>query len=300
MPRSRRGHPVDGVLLLDKQGDMSSNQAMQTARRLLDAAKAGHCGTLDPLATGLLPVAFGNATKFSADLLLADKGYDAVALLGVVTDTGDVTGNVLERHEVAVTEAQLLEAVGKLTGEIEQVPPMYSALKRDGVALYRLARQGVTVQRESRRVTVRRLEVTGLDLPRVRLSCLVSKGTYIRTLVEDLGRLLGCGATMEKLRRTSVGGLSLDDAVTLEALERTPAGRDREAMLRPPDALLQTLPGVKLDGAEEARFMNGQRLAKRLQVRGRVKVYGPQGRLLGTAQVNERGVLAPERLIATE
>ena len=300
MPRSRRGHPVDGVLLLDKQGDMSSNQAMQTARRLLDAAKAGHCGTLDPLATGLLPVAFGNATKFSADLLLADKGYDAVALLGVVTDTGDVTGNVLERHEVAVTEAQLLEAVGKLTGEIEQVPPMYSALKRDGVALYRLARQGVTVQRESRRVTVRRLEVTGLDLPRVRLSCLVSKGTYIRTLVEDLGRLLGCGATMEKLRRTSVGGLSLDDAVTLEALERAPAGRDREAMLRPPDALLQTLPGVKLDGAEEARFMNGQRLAKRLQVRGRVKVYGPQGRLLGTAQVNERGVLAPERLIATE
>ena len=291
---------MDGVLLLDKQEGMSSNQALQTARRLLDAAKAGHCGTLDPLATGLLPVAFGNATKFSADLLLADKGYETVALLGVVTDTGDVTGSVLERHEVSVTEEQLQAAVEKLTGEIEQVPPMYSALKRDGVALYRLARQGVTVQRESRRVVIRRLEVLGFEPPRVRLRCLVSKGTYIRTLVEDLGRLLGCGATMEKLRRTSVGPLALSEAVTLEALERAPAGRDREAMLRPPDALLHSLPGVELSPDEEVRFMNGQRLAKRLQLRGRVKVYGQFRRLLGTAQVNERGVLAPERLIATE
>lgn len=300
MSRSRRGLPVDGVLLLHKAEGVSSNHALQAARRLLNAAKAGHCGTLDPLATGLLPLAFGEATKFSADLLGADKAYEAEARLGVVTDTGDITGTVLEEHPVAVTREQAEEATRKLTGEIEQIPPMYSALKRNGVALYTLAREGKTVEREPRKVCILQFKIMSFDKDIVKFHCEVSKGTYIRTLIEDFGRLLGCGATMTALCRSRVGNLKLCDAVTLEALEKAPAGRDREAMLRPPDALIQGLPAVHIEAAEEERFKNGQRLSLHLEERGRVRVYGPGEKLLGTAQVNERGVLAPERLIATD
>lgn len=279
---------------------MSSNHALQAARRLLNAAKAGHCGTLDPMATGLLPLTFGEATKFSADLLGADKAYEAEARLGLVTDTGDITGEVLEEHPVAVTPEAAAAAARRLTGEIEQVPPMYSALKRNGVALYRLAREGKTVEREPRKVLIRQFDILAMEGNAVKFHCEVSKGTYIRTLIEDFGRLLGCGATMTSLCRSRVGSLHLCDAVTLEALEKAPAGRDREAMLRPPDALIQSLPAIELEAAEEARFRNGQRLSLHLSERGRVRVYGPENRLLGTAQVNERGVLAPERLIAID
>lgn len=300
MSRSRRGLPVNGVLLLNKEQGKSSNYVLQGARRLLNAAKAGHCGTLDPMATGLLPVAFGEATKFSADLLGADKAYEAEAKLGVVTDTGDITGTVLEEHPVKVDAEMIARAAEKLTGEIEQVPPMYSAIKKDGVALYRLAREGKTVEREPRKIKVYQFQVLEAQGETVKFHFEVSKGTYIRTLIEDFGRLLGCGATMTALCRSRVGNLRLCDAVTLEALERAPAGRDREAMLRPPDALIQGLPPVELGEAEETRFKNGQRLALGLAQRGRVRVYGPGKRLLGTAQVNERGVLAPERLTAND
>ncbi|MCG5031748.1 tRNA pseudouridine(55) synthase TruB [Mesosutterella sp. OilRF-GAM-744-9] len=290
---------MNGVLLLRKPGGVSSNHALQGARRLLNAAKAGHCGTLDPLATGLLPIAFGEATKFSSDLLDADKAYEAEARLGEVTDTGDVTGAVLERHAVNVGLEAMRQAASRLTGDIKQVPPMYSALKRDGVALYRLAREGKTVEREPRSVRIYSFRVVSEENGLVKLHCEVSKGTYIRTLIEDWGRILGCGATMAALCRTRVGSLRLDDAVTLEELEKLPGPRERAAMLRPPDALIQALEPVELSAEDELRLKNGQRLALHLPNRGRVRVYGPGSRLLGTALVNERGVLAPERLIAT-
>ena len=289
MPRGHHGDRVNGVLLLNKGEGASSNRELQTARRLLNAAKAGHCGTLDPMATGLLPLAFGEATKFSA-----------VATLGVETDTGDRTGTVLKTHEVSVTLDEVKAAAAKLTGPIKQVPPMYSALKRDGVALYRLARQGETVEREPRLVTIYRFDILSLDGNTVEMECVVSKGTYIRTLIEDLGHLLGCGATMSALCRTRVGDLDLKDAITLETLEREPDAIKRRAMLRPPDELIQSLAPVELAAAETERFKNGQRLALHLAERGRVRVYGPGKELLGTATVNERGVLAPERLIATD
>lgn len=300
MSRGHHGDRVNGVLLLNKGEGASSNRELQTARRLLNAAKAGHCGTLDPMATGLLPLAFGEATKFSADLLHADKAYRAVATLGVETDTGDRTGTVLKTHEVSVTLDEVKAAAAKLTGPIKQVPPMYSALKRDGVALYRLARQGETVEREPRLVTIYRFDILSLDGNTVEMECVVSKGTYIRTLIEDLGHLLGCGATMSALCRTRVGDLDLKDAITLETLEREPDAIKRRAMLRPPDELIQSLAPVELAAAETERFKNGQRLALHLAERGRVRVYGPGKELLGTATVNERGVLAPERLIATD
>ena len=295
MPRGHHGDRVNGVLLLNKGEGASSNRELQTARRLLNAAKAGHCGTLDPMATGLLPLAFGEATKFSADLLHAHKAYRAVE-----TDTGDRTGTVLKTHEVSVTLDEVKAAAAKLTGPIKQVPPMYSALKRDGVALYRLARQGETVEREPRLVTIYRFDILSLDGNTVEMECVVSKGTYIRTLIEDLGHLLGCGATMSALCRTRVGDLDLKDAITLETLEREPDAIKRRAMLRPPDELIQSLAPVELAAAETERFKNGQRLALHLAERGRVRVYGPGKELLGTATVNERGVLAPERLIATD
>ena len=223
-----------------------------------------------------------------------------MATLGVETDTGDRTGTVLKTNEVSVTLDEVKAAAAKLTGPIKQLPPMYSALKRDGVALYRLARQGETVEREPRLVTIYRFDILSLDGNTVEMECVVSKGTYLRTLIEDLGHLLGCGATMSALCRTRVGDLDLKDAITLETLEREPDAIKRRAMLRPPDELIQSLAPVELAAAETERFKNGQRLALHLAERGRVRVYGPGKELLGTATVNERGVLAPERLIATD
>ncbi|MDD7441460.1 MAG: tRNA pseudouridine(55) synthase TruB [Sutterellaceae bacterium] len=297
MPRGRRGNPVDGVLLLDKPEGMSSNHALQAARRLLNAAKAGHCGTLDPMATGLLPLAFGEATKFSSDLLGADKAYEAEAVLGIRTDTGDTTGEVLERHEPNVTAGEVKAAAAGLTGPILQVPPMYSALKRNGVPLYRLARNGETVEREPRQVTIHQFDILSVSGDRVRMSCVVSKGTYIRTLIEDLGKALGCGAAMSALRRTRVGKLGIGDAVTLGELEAAD-GDGRLRLLAPPDRLIQELPAVLLGPEEAARFRNGQRLDLRLASPGRARVYGPEKELLGTAVVSDRGVLSPERLTA--
>ena len=295
---AKRGDPIDGVMLLDKPYGMSSNAALQTVRRLINAQKAGHTGTLDPMATGLLPLCFGNATKFSADLLHADKGYVARVKLGEVTTTGDVEGEVVERHEVCVTSEALAEAVARFKGEIEQVPPMYSALKVNGRCLYELARQGETVAREPRRVTVKSIEAKDFDGVSFTLDCLVSKGTYIRVLAEDIGRALGCGAHLTALRRTRVGTLTIEHAVAMEDLQACADPVAARQHLAGADALLSTLEAVDLDETQTARFMTGQRLALGLTMRGRVRVYGPNKMLLGTAQVNDRGVLEPERLIA--
>jgi len=295
----RKGRVVDGVLLLDKPYAMTSNAALQTARRLLNAQKAGHTGTLDPLASGLLALTFGEATKFSADLLHADKTYIAGIKLGQKTTTGDLEGDFLQTRPVRVNRADIEKALDAFRGDILQVPPMFSALKRDGKTLYDLAREGVSIEREARSVRIEKLEILEFadELLTVEVTC--SKGTYIRVLAEDIGEALGCGAHLASLRRTKVGALSLEDAVTLQALE-TMSVEVRLATLKPLDALMQTLPAVHLSENDRVRFCHGQRLALGLPSCSRVRVYGPDEQMVGTARVNERGVLEPERLIANK
>ncbi len=295
----RKGRVVDGVLLLDKPYAMTSNAALQTARRLLNAQKAGHTGTLDPLASGLLALTFGEATKFSADLLHADKTYIAGIKLGQKTTTGDLEGDFLQNRPVRVNRADIEKALNAFRGDILQVPPMFSALKRDGKTLYDLAREGVSIERQARSVRIEKLEILEFadELLTVEVTC--SKGTYIRVLAEDIGEALGCGAHLASLRRTKVGALSLEDAVTLQALE-TMSVEERLATLKPLDALMQTLPAVHLSENDRVRFCHGQRLALGLPSCSRVRVYGPDEQMVGTARVNERGVLEPERLIANK
>lgn len=295
-----RGERVDGVLLLNKPGGMTSNLALQKARRLLNAVKAGHTGTLDPMATGLLPLTFGEATKYSADLLEADKAYRAVLRLGVTTSTGDAEGEVTGKAAVEATDEAIDVALSQFRGTIEQVPPMHSALKREGRPLYELARAGIEVERAPRQVLIRslrRVERAGDSLT-IDVEC--SKGTYVRVLAEDIGRALACGAHLTGLCRTRVGPLSLDDASTLAALEAmSPA--ERRKCLRPVDSLLGSLPRIELDEGLAGRFRQGQRLALDAQPKGaRVRVYAPDEELLGTANVTEWGVVAPERLISNE
>ncbi|MCS6764997.1 MAG: tRNA pseudouridine(55) synthase TruB [Candidatus Protistobacter heckmanni] len=294
---------VDGVLLLDKPLGLSSNDALVRAKRLLNAKKAGHTGTLDPLATGLLPLCFGEATKFSQGLLDADKTYEAQVLLGVKTASGDAEGDVLQTRPVQCTVEQVRAALAAFTGEIDQVPPMYSALKKDGKPLYAYARAGETVEREARRVRIHEIDLLALELPTLRIRVRCSKGTYIRTLAEDIGEHLGCGAHLTALRRTAVGALRLEDALTLERLDAAePAGR--AALLAPVDALVADLPRIDLDAVLEGRFRQGQRLAQApgvdalrdAQIIDLVRVYGPGGALLGVAQLRD-GVLRPQRLV---
>jgi tRNA pseudouridine55 synthase len=298
--RKGRGERVDGVLLLDKAGGMTSNLALQKAKRWLDAAKAGHTGTLDPMATGLLPLTFGEATKFSAGLLDADKAYRATLKLGVTTTTGDAEGEVTGRLPVHVTDAGIEEVLARFTGTLQQVPPMHSALKRDGRPLYELARKGMEVERASRTVRIDRLACVARHGDEVVLDVDCSKGTYVRVLAEDIGRALGCGAHLGALRRTRVGPLTLASAVTLDALAAVSLA-SRRALLAPVDALLAALPRIELDEALAQRFRQGQRLALEASPRAvRVRAYGPDAALLGTATIDEYGVVAPERLISNE
>jgi tRNA pseudouridine55 synthase len=254
----------------------------------------------------LLPLCFGEATKFSQDLLEADKTYETVVHLGVRTTTGDTEGDVLETRAVDVTLAQIEAVLPQFTGDIEQVPPMYSALKRDGKPLYEYARAGVTLEREARAVTIHTLELIDYEAPLLRLRVCCSKGTYIRVLGEDIGAALGCGAHLQALRRVQVGNLDMRNVVTLEqfaVLEET----QRVASLAPVDALLRSFPEVQLTEELARRFLQGQRLAlgKENTVlpteQGRVRVYRQlDGCLLGTGRMQEYGVLAPERLISTQ
>lgn len=297
--------PVHGVLLLDKAAGHSSNDVLIKAKRLLNAQKAGHTGTLDPFATGLLPLCFGEATKFAQDLLDADKTYETVVHLGVSTTTGDTEGEVLETRTVEVTRDLIETVLAQFRGEIDQVPPMHSALKRDGKPLYEYARAGVTLEREARRVTIHALELLGYCAPYLTLRVCCSKGTYIRVLGQDIGAALGCGAHLKALRRTRVGVLSLETATTLELLADTQEAA-RACLLAPVDALLSSFPSIILPSELAKRFLHGQRLAlgkegvAMLDVTGRVRVYHADDRqLLGTAQLMEFGVLAPERLVAT-
>jgi len=289
---------LDGVLLLDKDAGPSSNAALQRARRLFDAAKAGHTGTLDPMATGLLPVCFGEATKFSSDLLNADKTYRATLALGAITTTGDAEGSVLARRPVQVLRGQLEAALARFRGRIEQVPPMHSALKHAGRPLYAYAREGIEIERTARAAVIARLELVAFadDLAEIEVEC--SKGTYVRTLAADIGEALGCGAHLARLRRLRVGPLDVGDAVTLAALENMDRAA-RDALLKPLDFLLGGLPAVVLSGDEARRFVQGRAVAvPGCAARGAVRAC-VDGRFIGVGRVDAVGLLAPDRLLAT-
>ena len=302
MSRRKKGDKIDRVLMLDKPVGLSSNTALQKARRALNAQKAGHTGTLDPFASGLLPLCFGEATKFSADLLHADKEYVASIKFGETTTTADVEGEIIETRPVDFTEEQLHKALESLTGEIDQIPPMYSALKKDGVRLYELARQGQEIEREPRRVTVYELELLSFNKPEalVRVKC--SKGTYVRVLGEDIGKILGCGAHLTALRRTKIADIDISEAVSLQDFEEADIAQ-RLDMLDPPDRLLSQLEPIELKEELAVRFLHGQsiRITRSENSEKKVKVYrlsDGKRELLGCARLSTDGVLSAERLIS--
>ena len=286
---------VDGVLLLDKPSGMTSNSALQSARRLFSAAKAGHTGTLDPLATGLLPICFGEATKFSADLFDADKTYEAEVLFGITTDTGDSEGTVIRSQQPDFSQHELEAALERFRGRIAQIPPMYSALKRDGKPLYQLARQGIEVERQAREVTIHELQSLDFSGERCSLRVSCSKGTYIRTLVEDIGNTLRCGAHLTALRRIVVGALRIAQAVTLDQLSLS-SEEERTKYLQAPDALLQTLPVVELDESDTIKFSNGNPVSVGVAYAGKCRVYCGS-RLLGLGEAELSGKVSPRRLV---
>jgi tRNA pseudouridine55 synthase len=289
------------VLLLDKSLGLSSNHALQAARRLYNAEKAGHTGTLDPLATGLLPLCFGEATKFSGELLNADKRYVATVQLGVTTDTADAEGAVLERRPVTVDRSDVKAAMAHFVGEIDQVPPMYSALKRDGKPLYEYARAGIEVERTSRRVSIHELRLLDSDHDLVdgrfvfEVRC--SKGTYVRTLAADIGDRLGCGAHLAALRRTGIGALDVAQAHSLATLEGLPA-EARDALLLPPDSLLASLAEARLDAADAARLRHGQAVRWAGEEGTRLRVYDAEHGFIGVCRQVADGWLQPLRLVA--
>jgi tRNA pseudouridine55 synthase len=260
------------------------------------ARKAGHAGTLDPLASGLLLVLFGEATKFAGPLLEADKEYAARLKLGERTATGDAEGEILERLPVSADESKIETVLRAFRGDIDQIPPMYSALKQDGVPLYGLARQGKTVERRPRTVHIYELRAVRLELPFLELQVRCSKGTYIRTLAEDIGAALGTVAHLAALRRTAAGGFRIEDAVSLAALEEADE-KSRDARLLPLAALLAGLPRAELDALAEARFRNGQALASPA-LEGLCGVYGQNGRVIGLGRADDAGLLHPVRLTA--
>ncbi len=288
---------LDGVLLLDKPVGPSSSAVLQAVKRLLEAEKAGHAGTLDPLASGLLPLLFGEATKFAQFGLDSIKEYRAQVRLGVSTDTGDAEGAVLERLPVHVDTAGLEQALARFRGAIEQVPPMHSALKHHGQPLYALARAGKTVERAARSVTVHDLELLERvgDVLHLRIRC--SKGTYVRQLAADLGLALGTVAHLEGLRRTAVAGFRLDQAVALDDLQAL-GEEARRTWLLPPDSLLEDLPRLDLAADLEGRFLNGHVVAHAAAGQGPCRVYGKAGVLLGVGEGGPGEELRPARLIA--
>jgi tRNA pseudouridine55 synthase len=301
-PRTRvQRRPVHGVLLLDKPLGLSSNQALQKAKWLLRAEKAGHTGTLDPLATGVLPLCFGAATKFSQQHLDADKVYETTVRLGLKTSTADAEGEVIQTREVRCTPGMVVEVLDRFMGPISQVPPMHSALKKDGKALYEYAREGETVERQPREVVIHDLDLLDMqlqgDAPFLRLRVHCSKGTYIRTLGEDIAEALGCGGHLGALRRVQTGPFDQAQCVSLEQLD-TLAENDRLSILQPVEALLSGYTEVSLDSENAGRFLSGVRRRGPWDECDQVVVYGEHPRaLLGTAHVHG-GELIPGRLLS--
>ncbi len=289
--------PLNGVLLFDKPLELSSNIALQKVRRLFQAEKAGHTGTLDPLATGLLPICFGEATKFSVGLLESDKTYRANIKLGQTTTTGDAEGEITSSHDVCVTEEQVQQVLAGLRGEIQQMPPMHSALKHQGKPLYEYIRKGETIERALRSVVIHELYMERLSGVELDISVRCSKGTYVRTLAEDIGKALGCGAHLQGLRRTAIAGFSLDNAFTLPQLEAM-TSNERDAFLLPLDCMLLELPRLELDNVQVERMAQGQRLGLDLPFAdGKIRLYA-DGEFVGLGELSGRR-LAPSRLVSS-
>jgi tRNA pseudouridine55 synthase len=288
---------INGILLLDKPIGFSSNQALQKIKWLLKAAKAGHTGTLDPLATGLLPLCFGEATKFAHFLTDADKTYIATIKLGATTTTGDAEGEVLTTSPVNVSRSEFEQACQQFTGEVSQTPPMYSALKFEGKALYEYARAGVEIERQARRVTIHSIEVNSFagDVAVVTVTC--SKGTYIRTLAEDIGKQLGCGAHLIGLRRTATANYQIAQAVTLEQFEAM-SEEERLAALAPPDSAVHYLPAITLDDDGAFYLLQGQAVWRSGAIpSGLLRLYNEQQVFLGLGELQDDGKIAPKRLM---
>ncbi|MEL7045224.1 MAG: tRNA pseudouridine(55) synthase TruB [Pseudomonadota bacterium] len=307
MARRRRGRALSGILLLDKPAGMSSNQALQRAKRLYAAAKAGHTGSLDPLATGVLPLCFGEATKFSQYLLDADKVYETRIILGIGTETGDAEGAEIARADASgITEAGVEGVLESFRGVIEQLPPMHSAIKRDGKPLYKLARAGIEVERPTRTVHISRLDMCGLTVSEqsqldVEVAC--SKGTYIRSLAADIGDALGTGGHVQVLRRTAVGPFAIGQCVSMETLQ---ALRDRDelaamdALLLPMDRALEHLPLLRLPESSGFYLSQGQPVQVRNAPRdGMVRVALESGEFLGVGEILDDGRVAPRRLVVS-
>lgn len=293
---------VNGILLLDKPAGLTSNAALQTVKKLYAARKAGHTGSLDPLATGLLPLCFGEATKISGFLLDADKHYSVTCRFGIRTTTGDAEGEVVSERPVdGLTERRLNDVLADFSGEIEQVPPMYSALKHKGERLYKLAREGVEVEREPRAVTIHAIELISFSAPEAQIRVHCSKGTYVRTLVEDIGEQLGCGAHVAALRRTGVGPFGAEGMVTLETLESTVAGGGHHALdqlLLPIESGLAQWPGVNLSGDAAFYLRQGQPvLVPQAPTEGWVRLYEGETRFMGMGEILDDGRVAPRRLM---
>ena len=307
MARRRKGRQVDGILVLDKPLGVSSNHALQTVKRLFFAAKAGHTGSLDPLATGVLPLCFGEATKFSQFLLDADKAYTSTFILGAETDTGDSEGSIVASSDAShISAADIEQVLPRFRGDIEQVPPMYSALKQNGQPLYKLARAGVEVERKSRPVHISELDVLAFRAGKqaqvdVHIGC--SKGTYVRTLAEDIGKALGCGAHVGALRRTRAGPFTLDNAVSLpvlEGLQQNDTYSEMDALLLPQDAALGNLPMVQLTESGGFYIRQGQPvLVPNSPCSGMVRVGLESGEFLGIGEILDDGRVAPRRLVVS-
>jgi tRNA pseudouridine55 synthase len=307
MARRRNGRALDGILVLDKPAGVSSNRALQSVKYLYNAAKAGHTGSLDPLATGILPLCLGEATKFSQYLLDADKAYLSTFVLGTVTDSGDAEGQVLEvRDASAVTESDVVSALKRFEGEIEQVPSMFSAIKQNGQPLYKLARQGLEVERKARHVVIQELQLRafrGGDKPEIDIYVACSKGTYVRSLAEDLGRVLGCGAFVSALRRMRSGPFVIEDSVALATLQALRDSSDLaaiDAFLLPADAALGELPLVSLSESGGYYMRQGQPvMVPNAPSGGIVRVALHSGEFLGIGEMLDDGRVAPRRLIVT-
>jgi len=292
--------PVNGVLLLNKPIGITSNAALQIAKRLYQAEKAGHTGTLDPFASGLLPLCFGEATKFSQYQLHADKAYRAVLQLGVTTTTGDPEGSVLETRPVDVNDTQIAAAIAQFTGAIEQTPPMYSALKHQGKPLYEYARAGIEIERKARPVHIRSISLIARQAHTLTLDVVCSAGTYIRTLAESIGAVLGCGAHLIALTRTGSGGFTLDQAVSLSALESDSAAA-RDTRLMPADGLVTYLPQIIISVADAAALRQGQRphLPNPPAAAELLRAYDPAQQFLGLIEVQGDGLALARRLMNT-
>ena len=296
------GRPLNGILLLDKPLDYSSNEALQQIKRMYNAQKAGHTGSLDPRATGLLPICFGEATKISAFLLNSDKSYYTECQLGIKTETGDTEGEIIEKRDVPdFTYEQVNDVVQSFVGEIQQLPPMYSALKKDGVPLYKLAREGIEIERELRDITVFAMEDVKFEGDKLSFLVKCSKGTYIRTLAEDIGEKLGCGAHVTSLRRGDVGVFRLENAVSFDTITELRDEKAFSAMdefIMPMEQALSEWPGLELTNDAAFYLRQGQPvLVPKAPTDGWVRLFEKQGDFIGVGQIQDDGLVAPRKMV---